>query len=180
MNEMKKALLPGLAAMLLMLPHAFAQGPGEYEVKAAFIHNIVKFVEWPALPTGDNYLRLCILGQDPFGNALAVLNGKQIGKQTWTISVASAQSDLKECRVLFIAASEARNLGRIREKTKGATVLTLGDSEGYAEQGVMVNFYMEDNRVRFEINPEAAGRAHLKFSSQLLKLARIAGTRGAP
>jgi hypothetical protein len=75
--------------------------------------------------------------------------------------------------VLFIAASESGNLDRILGSIGNNSVLTIGDSPGYAEQGVMVNFYLEENKVRFEINREAAARARLGISSQLLKLARI-------
>lgn len=169
----------GLALLLLAPALAIAQGPSEYEVKAAFIHNIAKFVEWPA-PSGDgNALHLCVLGRTPFGDALAVLDGKQVGKLSWKISFPTTQSSLKACQVLFIAASEAGRLAPILDKLGDAPTLTIGDTEGYAELGVMVNFYIDENKVRFEVNPEAASRVRLKFGSQLLKLARIVKTRRA-
>jgi hypothetical protein len=166
-------MLLGTALAATTCVSAQAEPPTEYEVKAAFIHNIAKFVEWPAAPPTDGKLRLCIVGQDPFGSALDSLRGRPIGDKVWEVSPAKPNSNLRECGVLFIAASERNNLGQVLNATRGSAVLTVGDSEGYAEQGVMVNFYREQNRVRFEINAEAASRAGLKISSQLLKLARI-------
>jgi hypothetical protein len=157
---------------------AQAAPPTEYEVKAAFIHNIAKFVEWPAAPPADGKLRLCILGQDPFGAATGVLQGKQVGGSVWEVRSVNLPGDLKACHVLFIAASESGNLRQIHQRIEGAAVLTVGDTPGYAEQGVMVNFYLEENRVRFEINREAAGHAGFRISSQLLKLARIVPEAG--
>jgi hypothetical protein len=157
---------------------AMAAPPTEYEVKAAFIHNIAKFVEWPAVPPSVRSAKLCVLGQNPFGEALGVLQGKPVGRLNWEIVPLDGSVSLKECRVLFISASERGNLGRILESIANHPVLTMGDSEGYAEQGVMVNFYLEQSKVRFEINQEAANRAGLKISSQLLKLARIVRPAG--
>ncbi len=169
-----------VVALCMALPRMEAQAapPTEYEVKAAFIHNIAKFVEWPAAMPSSGRARLCLLGENPFGGALEALHGKQIGKMSWEIVPAGASTNLKECRVLFIAASERGNLGSILESIGNSPVLTVGDTEGYAGHGVMVNFYLEENKVRFEINREAAARARLAMSSQLLKLARIVQDAG--
>jgi hypothetical protein len=177
-NKNRVSLLLAVLAALSCAGVPAAQ-PTEYEVKAAFIHNIAKFVEWPA-PPASGTARLCLLGRDPFGGALDTLRGKPIGRLTWEIVPAGAGTDLKACRVLFIAASESGNLGSVLERLGNSPVLTVGDSDGYAERGVMVNFYLEENRVRFEINREAAARARLRLSSQLLKLARIVREPGGP
>lgn len=166
-------MLLGTAVAAMPCVGAQAGQPSEYEVKAAFIHNIAQFVEWPAPTSTDGPLKLCIVGRDPFGKALDALRGKSIHGRVWEVSLVTPGTNLQECRVLFIASSERNNLGQVMEATKGSAVLTVGDSEGYAEKGVMVNFYLEQNRVRFEINAEAASHAGLKISSQLLKLARI-------
>jgi hypothetical protein len=148
--------------------------PTEYEVKVAFIHNIAKFVEWPAVASpASGRARLCLLGDGPSGGAFEVLQGKPVGAANWEVVRVDGGRSLKECRVLFIASSERANLGRILARIEGSPVLTVGDTEGYAGQGVIVNFYQEENKVRFEINRDAAGRAGLAISSQLLKLARI-------
>ena len=183
MNHWKKPAVILACAILAVLPcaNAMAAQPSEYEVKAAFIHNIAKFVEWPASAPSSGSARLCLLGQNPFGNALDALQGKQIGGLRWEIVPADPGTNLRECRVLFIAASEKGNLGGILKNIGNSPVLTIGDSGGYAGQGVMVNFYLEENRVRFEINRDAAKRAGLGIGSQLLKLARLVREdRGAP
>jgi len=148
----------------------------EYEVKAAFIHNIAKFVEWPPRSAGS--LKLCVIGQDPFGSALDALDAKPIGDTVWEVLPVRRNSNLRGCGVLFIPASENNNLKPILTSIQGSAVLTVGDTPGYAEQGVMVNFYLEQNKVRLEINKDAAGRAGFKISSQLLKLARIVAESG--
>ena len=144
-----------------------------HEVEAAFVHHIAKFVEWPAeLRTGDK-LRLCVMGQSPFAKAAALLAGKQVDGRVWEVRPVDFYANLQECRVLFIAASESDNLRRVLADIRDSAILTVGDSEGYAERGVMVNFYSEQNKVRLEINTDAVRRGGLKISSQLLKLARI-------
>ncbi|MBI5890037.1 MAG: YfiR family protein [Nitrosomonadales bacterium] len=157
---------------------AQAAPTGEYEVKAAFIHNIAKFVEWPAAATGAGKLRLCILGDDPFGGNINVLRGKQIGRLVWEVTRINAFADMKSCQVLFISASGHDGIGQIRKHINGSAVLTVGDTRGYAEQGVMVNFYLEENKVRFEINRAAAARAGFRIDSKLLRLGRIVSEQG--
>lgn len=155
-----------------------ADGPSEYEVKAAFIHNIAKFIAWPVTTRTAGSQRLCTLGQNPFGRSLDALQGQAIGDKVWEISSVNLESNLHKCNVLFISASESGNLGKILDTTKGDAVLTIGDTSGYAQQGVIVNFYLERDKVRFEINNNAAERAGLKISSKLLKLARIVPDAG--
>ncbi len=153
--------------------------PTEYEVKAAFIHNIARYVEWPPTPGNTpSTMRLCVLGENPFGNALDILRNKKVGNLAWEVVPVVPKTNLKECRVLFIAASESGKLRQILDGINGSAVLTLGDADGYAERGVMANFYLKDSMVRFEINTGAAKRAGLNISSQLLKLARIVQQSG--
>lgn len=168
-----RALLP--AWFLLTNSIAVAAPPTEHEVKAAFIHNIAKFVEWPA--GKDKVLRLCLMGHESLG-AAAVLQGKAVGSRSWEVVPGVSRVSLLDCQVLFIPAMDGTSLRRILEDVRASPVLTVGDSEGYAEEGVIVNFYLEQNKVRFEINADAARRAGLKVSSQLLKLARIVKESG--
>lgn len=156
---------------------AMAAPAGEYAVKAAFIHNIAKFVEWPKPVAGGGKLRLCLLGDNPFGEEIAVLHGKPIGSLQWEVRTVDPDG-VKSCQVLFIADSMQHQIGQIRQRINGNAVLTVGDTRGYAEQGVMINFYLEDNKVRFEINREVAMHAGLRISSQLLRLGRIVGEPG--
>ncbi len=180
MIRLSKQTFMMLLGMAITSTCASAQSelPTEYEVKAAFIHNIAKFVEWPATRDATRTLKLCILGQNPYGSTLDALQGKPIGDKVWEVSSVNPKTNLRNCNVLFIAASESANLGQILNEIKDDAVLTVGDTEGFAGQGVMVNFYVEQGKVRFEINNDAAGRARLKISSNLLKLARLVQNTG--
>jgi hypothetical protein len=161
------------SALLLQSAAAQVTGPAEYEVKAAFVHNIARFVAWHPEFRPENVLRFCIMGEDPFGPAIDVLKGKPIDDMSWEIAQLRPGAEVLGCHVLFIAASERSSLRRILAGAADFGILTVGDSEGYAAQGVMVNFFLERNKVRFEINDDAVHRGGLDISSQLLKLARI-------
>jgi hypothetical protein len=153
--------------------------PGEYVVKAAFIHNFAKFVAWPAgEETASNYLRLCILGRDPFGKAIDSIRDKTVENKNWEVRLVRAAEELTDCQVAFVAASETERLSGILQSIGNRAVLTIGDSAGFAERGIMINFYMEERKVRFEINVGTARHARLTISSQLLKLAKIVGVEG--
>jgi hypothetical protein len=179
---LRKQLLSTLCSGLLAIAAcatAQADPPTEYEVKAAFIHNIAKFVEWPdKAASGPRELKLCILGKNPFGSAIETLHNKTIGTMRWEVATVSPKDDLSSCRVLYISASESANLEQLLNSTKGRAVLTIGDTEGYAVRGVIINFYMEGNKVRFEINAHAIKQARLNISAQLLNLARIVSAPG--
>lgn len=147
---------------------------GEYEVKAAFIYNIAKFVEWPerAAPDAKNAFGLCIIGADPFGKSIQQIEGKIVKGKRLEIRRVSSVRELGECSVLFVSRSEKEHLAGITEAAAGLSVLTIGDTEGYAPGGVMVNFCLEQRKVRFEIDLDRTKRSRLLVSAQLLKLAR--------
>ena len=152
--------------------------PTEYDVMAAYIYNFTKFVEWPAGKTSSDGATLIvgIIGRDTFGPALAAIEGKETGKRKIRVRRDISLKTARSCDILFISNSEKEHLEEILEAVGDSGVLTVGDTKGYARQGVMINFYMEDNRVGFEINPTSVGRAGLRISSNLLKIARIVGT----
>jgi hypothetical protein len=147
--------------------------PTEYQVKAAYIYNFAKFVDWPAGGAGD--IDVCVLGEDPFNHDLALIEGKRILNRNIMIKRVASYRNASGCDILFISESEEDHLAQIVSFLKGYPVLTIGDSEGFAEKGVMINFYMEGRTVRFEINPKAAARAGLRISSSLLRIAKIVG-----
>lgn len=161
-------LLCGVLLLLALTPaHA---GPSEYEIKAAFIYQIAKFVEWPA---SSAPLRLCVLGGNPFGAALETIRGKPVNERKIEVALLGAGADTRECAMLFIAAPAERHLERIAAISRGAGMLTIGDTEGFSKRGAMVNFFLENGKVRFEINLDAARQGGLQISSKLLSLARI-------
>ena len=161
-------LLCGVLLLLMLAPaHA---GPSEYDLKAAFIYQIAKFVEWPS---SSAPLRLCILGGNPFGASLESIRGKQINERKLEITLLDIGANIRECNVLFVATNADKYLERIVAVTRGAGTLTIADTDGFARRGAMVNFFLENAQVRFEINLDAARQGGVKISSKLLSLARI-------
>jgi hypothetical protein len=146
----------------------------EYEVKAGFMYNFPKFIEWPLDTFSDasKAITLCVFGTDPFGKALSAIDNRTVQTRRLEIKYTGRSKDLKTCNILFISSSEKDNLSLILETVKGAPTLTIGDTKGFAQQGVMINFIIEQNRVGFEINTESARRAKFTISSKLLKLAK--------
>lgn len=151
---------------------AAPDGPTEYDVKAAFIYRIAQFVEWPAAEANPP-LRLCVLGHNPFGNRLEGIQGRQVQGRTLETAMLSLGADLDTCSIVFIPAQAEAQVDHIIALSPGSGMLTVGDSAGFAERGVMVNFFLDNDRVRFEINPAVARQAGLVLSSRLLALARI-------
>ena len=195
MAVLSRRTMPRLAgALLLAVAFAIAPiagpgaaraaGPSEYEVKAAFLYNFTKFVEWPppAFAEGNGALRLCVLGDDPFGRSLnaAVGEGEEVEGHKLIVMRADTLARAGGCQVLFVSRSERERLPQILAPLKSSPVLTVGDTKGFLDQGGIVNFILEGSKVRFEINPAAAEQAGLKISSKLLRLARIAGQKPGP
>ena len=145
----------------------------EYRLKAAFLYNFAKFVEWPAEALSDEKATfiLGVLGEnDPFGPALESIRGKTVRGKILTIKRFEGLQDLAACHILFIASSEKEQLEEALEFLEGSSVLTVGEMERFAEMGGIINFVVKKNRLRFEINLDAGRRAGLEISSQLLNL----------
>jgi hypothetical protein len=159
---------------------AHAQAPNEYHVKAAFLYNFAKFVEWPSDPPNEPIV-IGIIGKDPFGGALEeAIRGKTVKGRKLAAQHLKAGQDPRGCQIIFISASEQKRLRSILADLNGAGVLTVGDTEGFAEAGGMINLTIVDQRVHFEINPDAAQRAGMKISSKLLSLAKIVKVAEGP
>jgi hypothetical protein len=169
-------LLWCLLPVLAFNPSARAQSVSEYEVKAVFLYNFAKFVEWPPdLSSNVNEpFVIGIVGRDPFGDAVEqsllrnTLNGRALAIRRF-----KREQDARGCQILFISASERKRLQALLASLQGDPVLTVGDTENFAKAGGVIAFTLEDNRVRFEINVDAAQRAGLRISSKLLSLAKI-------
>lgn len=166
-----------LFAALSASQYASAESPAlsEYQVKAAFLYNFLKFVEWPeGGPTAPNApITLCILGNDPFGDIMNGLKDKQVEGKKVVVRKMRSASSLRDCQAVFISESEKSNVESITELARGLHILTLGDTERFAQKGVIINMYMENNKVRFEINIDSARQAGLRIDSRLLNLAAI-------
>jgi hypothetical protein len=150
--------------------------PSEYQLKAAFLFNFAKFVEWPtgAFSSDTAPITLCILGDDPFGHGLDdLISGKKINNRDVAARRTRSVEDMKSCQVVFISSSEDRHLSDIVGRLKGAPTLAVGESPGFAERGGEIQFYLDDGKIRFSINVDAVQRAHLTVSAKLLALAKI-------
>lgn len=160
---------------------AQARPSSEYELKAAFLFNFAKFVDWPSNTFADSTapFSVCVLGPDPFGNALDdALRGKVIAEHAVSVTRIKRVADINGCQILFVAASESHLLPEILVKLRGRCVLVIGETNDFATSGGVIQFTLEENRIRFFINTDAADRAGLKISSKLLALAKI--VRDAP
>jgi len=143
----------------------------EYQVKAAFLLNFTKFVEWPAAAFEGpaSPINICIFGDDPFGGALdRMLGGEDVNGRSLTVGRITRTPGLKTCQVLFLPDSEKEGLKMLPGL---GPVLTVGEEESFLHHGGMIAFIIENRRVRFRINRIAAENAGLKLSSKLLNVA---------
>jgi hypothetical protein len=151
----------------------------EYQIKAAFLFNFAQFVEWPVtvLTNADEPFAIGVLGEDPFGDALEqTVQGETINGHKIVVKRAQRLNDLANCQIIFISKSEKGRLKEIMTGIDSNAVLTVSEIDGFAADGGIINFYLDGNKVHFEINPAIARRAGLKVSSQLLSLGRIVRT----
>jgi hypothetical protein len=150
--------------------------PSEQQVKAAFLFNFIKFINWPqgAFPDKNSPIQVGIIGDDALGRELEQsLHGKSINGREIKLRQTGWPADTTGYHILLLCTSEAQSIPSILASVKGSPVLTVGDMERFGEKGGIINFYIEEKKVRFEINIDAAEKARLKISSQLLSLARI-------
>ena len=154
-------------------PESPGAPPSEYQVKAAFLYNFAKFVEWPQTAEDQNGpLAICVLGKDPFGGALErVIEGKTVNGRSITIRHLNEAGRAQACHILFISASEAGHFNEVLRSILERNVLTVSEIDGFCERGGVIAFVMDGRRVRFRINPKAAAGANLNISSKLLQLA---------
>jgi hypothetical protein len=176
-------LCPLLGLALLAGRPAIAQEnlASEYQLKAAFLFNFSKFIDWPAdsFPNSKSPFTICILGPDPFGRVLdEELNGKELADRPIAVRRCQTQAEARACQIVFVSRQEANRLPEILQVLRGTNALVVGESEGFAAGGGTIEFFLQEDRVRFRINPDAAARAGLTISSKLLALAMI--VRGEP
>ena len=160
----------------LLVVSGSAQEIDEYQVKAAFLYNFAKFVEWPsqAFRTPTDPITMCVLGHNPVGNALEeVIRGKAIeGRSVVYRQVADAES-ASSCQILFVASSDVKRFRALCPSLKSSGILTVGEAQGFAADGGVINFKLDSGRVRFEVNVDAAEHEQLHISSKLLSLAQV-------
>jgi hypothetical protein len=154
---------------------AQANPTSEYAVKAAFLFHFAQFVEWPtaAFKDANAPLIFCTLGEDEFHGALDdSINGKTIENRPLRVQHLKQLQEVEGCQVIFISANEKKRIPALLASLKGSPVLTVGESEHFAQEGGMIGLFLEENKIRFEINLASAEHAKLKLSSRLLALAK--------
>jgi hypothetical protein len=147
----------------------------EYQIKAAYLYNFAKFVEWPAqsFTNSDAPLVIGIFGQNPFGDELMVIaKDHKINGRNIVIKQVNTVADACGVHMLFFGATEDNHILETLGSLEKKCLLTVGESEKFRASGGIINFVIEDNKVRFEINAATAEHHELKISAQLLKLAK--------
>lgn len=155
---------------------ARGQAIDEYQFKAAFLYNLAKFVEWPPEtfknPTAP--IVSCILGGGPLGGVLEhATNGNAIEDRKFVVRHISNARQASDCQILFVTSSEQRRWRSIAGDIENSSILTVGETDGFASEGGVVNFKMEGDRIRIQINVDTAERKRLRISAKLLSLSQI-------
>jgi len=175
------------AAGVLLLALAFAGTPlqaaagspgraDSREVKAVFLVNFLSFTEWPATKLGQAPARLVIavLGDPSFGAVVEkAAAGHTVNGRPIAVQIVESPEQAMGAHLVFIASSQTRRLPAVLRTLASATVLTVSDTDGFAQEGVAINLYTFDNRVRIEVNSTAAARAGVHLSANLMRLARV-------
>jgi hypothetical protein len=183
---MKKSLLFFL--VVLAVTNLFPGGRGEegqpeypeYEVKSMFIYKICKFTQWPEPRDAGSPFIISVLGNLPSGEKIQLSPGRTIHKRKIIIRRIRRLSEVNASGVLFIASSEAHRIDMILDFVGTKPILTVGDTKGFGQKGVIINFYIKENKVKFEINPGASKKASLQMHSQLFTIGKVVKTKTKP
>jgi len=171
------ALRLAVVALAAAAPHTNAQESvtDEYHVKAAFLYNFAKFVEWPSGTAGSSSaIAICVLGQNSFGRVLEdTVSGKAVDGKTFIVRRISEVKAAALCQILFVSSSERMRYGAILTELRTDHVLTVGESDGFIEEGGIVNLRLARGKIQIQININAAEQAGVRISSKLLSLAQI-------
>lgn len=157
---------------------ARAAGQGQ-DIKAAFLYNFAKFIEWPetALPTQADTFTICVWGEAELAAAAdRVLHDKQVQGRAVVARLVRAPEEARSCQILFLDRLEAPQAVSAWNMAKAMPILTVGETDRFLMAGGIIKFVVEEGKLRFEISPQAAARAQLKISSKLLKLGRVVDT----
>lgn len=173
-------LLPAAAPLAGEVPVAGAALHDEYRVKAAFLYNFAKFTRWPAKAFVNAWepLRVCVLGQDPFGPALATIDGKRIGTRRLAVRRVVSPDELDGCHMVFVGGGAGPARSGILEELAGRPILTVSDKTA-AGSDSMIRLRTVAEKVRFHVDAETARRAGLRFSAKLLSLSQPDGNASA-
>jgi len=169
-------LLAAILLLIIPIPSSADVVSEEYKLKAELLERFTRFIDWPtasSVSDPNTPFVIGVIGNDPFRTYLDHLKDTKIKDKKVDVREVDDLSQLDQCQVLFISASQEKNLDEIVRRVNGKPVLTISDTNGFAQRGVLINFYREGEYERFEVNQTAADRSGLKFSSRLMKLARL-------
>jgi hypothetical protein len=186
-TRMKKIMVRGIRVLWVSLMFAALAFPcsaqiadsgdsSEYLIKAGFIFNFANLMQWPVntFSNPDSPIVIGIVGTDTSGGILdEVLAGKKVNGRSFAVKHLKRGMDLKGCNIVFVSASETAHLDEILHLLKNMPILTIGETPSFAQRGGIINFIVVDDKIRFEVNVDAAKQADISISSRLLALAKI-------
>jgi hypothetical protein len=164
-----------------VLAPGVAAAESEEDVKAAFLFNFARYVEWPeaAFANETAPIRLCLLSDGAFHDVLAkTVSGRSVGRRPVEVETVAGLDAAGRCQLLFLGQGVSLAGSEVAARLGERPVFTISDQAGFAADDGIANFILVDNKIRFEINPSAARRAGLKISSSLLRLAKLVGEGG--
>ena len=165
-------LIAGALALACGIPLRAVQPTLENDVKAAFLYNFTKFVEWPPAPP-DEPFRICALADAAFIAAIdRTIADESIGGRRLVRVQPQSVEEARGCAILYVGNSNSERAARFLGAVRDLPVLTVGEGQMFVKQGGAIGFLLENNRVRFDISVRAVQRSWLKASSKLLRVAR--------
>lgn len=185
-DRLKKLLFSWTVAFALVLAGekdlpALTTTANEYQLKAGFLFNFAHFIEWPTKAFADpaSPIIIGVLGNDSLAGDLdEIVRGEKVNNRPLVVQRYQQVEEIKVCHILFVSDSDAARLQRIFTSLKGRSILTVGETDGFARRGGVIRFVTKNNKIRFRINLEAAKAANLTISSKLLRAAEIVAPEG--
>jgi len=182
-SNKRRHLSEALLLAVLLPAGTSAQDATDARLRAAFLFNFIQYVEWPSNPVSTLDAPLLIgIYQDPelAAAAISMVEGRTVGGRTVAVRVLSRPDQVEDLFVLYVGSTDPLEIARGLNEVEGRPVLTVGYADGFAARGGMINFVLEDRRMKFEVNRKATEESGLRLSSQLLRLARIVGDGAGP
>lgn len=159
---------------ILMVQKVLAIEALAYEIKATYLFNFAKFIDWPVGKLEKDPISLCVMGKESVKISLEKLAlGKFIKNRPLEVRQLDSINEIKSCHILFIGAAESKNLPEILRKIRFEKVLSVGDTSDFIEQGGQVQFFVKEDKIAFEVNLPALEQAGLKIDARVLNIAKV-------
>jgi len=175
-----KSITPAVSVLLIIVIFSYPQegfSETDLQVKAVILGRIPSFVQWPSNllePENSEYFHICLIGKTAFGTMLdTVYKERTIKKKKAQIHYLENLDELTTCNLLYISESEKRNISQIVALAQQLSILTIGETEGFENKGVIIKYYFKNRKIKFVVNTKSAKESGLKISSQLLTMAKI-------